>query len=279
MERIEDTFNDEINLLDYWKVIAKHKKLIILIVVLVVVATAIVSLIMTPIYESKAVLMPVSASSKEPGLSAMFAVQLGIAPPASPAASEIVSLLKSNIIKEKIINKYNLLPLLLEKKDLKDKTQNEILWEAMRSLEKMMDIKYMQKDNIIELSVQYKNPEKAANLVSYAVKELNEYMCSEAKRVADTNRKYLESQVDKVSDPYVKAKIYGLIAQQIETSMMAEAKENFAFKILDPPKVPDKRVKPKRKQMVLISFVVALFLSIFIAFFKEYIEKARLKVS
>jgi len=278
MEKTEETFNDEINLLDYWRVIVKHKKLIIWIVEIVVIATAIVSLIMTPIYESKAVIMPVSASAKEPGLSAMLAVQFGIAPPASPAASEIVNLLKSNIIREKIINRYNLMPLLLEKKNLKDKTQNEILWEAMRTLEKMMMIKYVQKDNIIELSVQYKNPEKAADMVNYTLKELNEYMCSEAKRVADTNRRYLESQVDKVSDPYVKAKIYGLIAQQIETSMLAEAKENFAFKVLDPPKVPDKRVKPKRTQMVLISFVVALFASVFMAFFKEYVEKVRTKV-
>ncbi|MEK7850656.1 MAG: hypothetical protein AAB275_02130, partial [Deltaproteobacteria bacterium] len=52
-------------------------------------------------------------------------------------------------------------------------------------------------------------------------------------------------------------------------------KENFAFKVIDPPKAPDKRIKPKRSQMVMISFVAALFAAVFLAFFMEYIEKVR----
>jgi LPS O-antigen subunit length determinant protein (WzzB/FepE family) len=95
-------------------------------------------------------------------------------------------------------------------------------------------------------------------------------MSNEARRVADTNKKYLESQVDKTADPFIKTKIYALIAQQIETAMMAEVKENFAFKILDPPRVPDVKIKPKRTQMAIIAFVVSLFLGIFVAFGNEY---------
>ncbi len=81
-------------------------------------------------------------------------------------------------------------------------------------------------------------------------------MSSEARRVATINQKYLEEQLGKTADPLIKQKIYNLIAQQLETSMMAEVKENFAFKVIDPPKVPDKRIKPKRIQMVLLSFVI-----------------------
>jgi uncharacterized protein involved in exopolysaccharide biosynthesis len=66
-----------------------------------------------------------------------------------------------------------------------------------------------------------------------------------------------------------------MIAQQIETGMMAEVKENFAFKVIDPPLAPDKKIKPKRAQMVMLSLIVALFVGIFVAFFREYIEKIR----
>jgi uncharacterized protein involved in exopolysaccharide biosynthesis len=103
----------------------------------------------------------------------------------------------------------------------------------------------------------------------------NDYMSSEAKRVANTNRKYLEEQLGASSDPFIKQKTYNLIAQQIETAMMAEVKENFAFKVIDPPLAPDKKFKPKRAQMVVLSFVGALFLGIFGAFAWEYIEKVR----
>ena len=105
--------------------------------------------------------------------------------------------------------------------------------------------------------------------------ELTNYMSSEAKRVAETNRKYLETLIDKNADPLIRQKIYSLIAKQIEISMMAEVKENFAFKVIDPPKVPDMRIKPKRTKMVLLAFITSLFAGIFIAFFMEYVENVK----
>src|SRR5512145_378513 len=102
------------------------------------------------------------------------------------------------------------------------------------------------------------------DVVTYTLIELTDHMSNEARRVADTNKQYLESQIDKTADPFIKTKIYTLIAQQIETAMMAEVKENFAFKILDPPRIPDKKIKPKRAQMVIIAFLFSLFLSVFI---------------
>jgi len=106
---------------------------------------------------------------------------------------------------------------------------------------------------------------------------LTDHMSSEARRVATINQKYLEEQLGKTADPFIKQKIYNLIAQQLETSMMAEVKENFAFKVIDPPKVPDKKIKPKRTQMVLLSFVVFIFMGVFLAFFMEYLEKMKSK--
>jgi len=67
----------------------------------------------------------------------------------------------------------------------------------------------------------------ASKIVEYYLATLTNYMSSETKRVANTNRKYLEEQLVNTSDPFIKQKIYNLIAQQIETAMMAEVKENF----------------------------------------------------
>jgi LPS O-antigen subunit length determinant protein (WzzB/FepE family) len=123
--------------------------------------------------------------------------------------------------------------------------------------------------------MQFRDPKTAADIVTYTLLELTDHMSNEARRVADINKKYLESQIDKTADPFIKTKIYSLIAQQIETAMMAEVKENFAFKILDPPRTPDVKIKPKRTQMTIIAFVVSLFLGIFIAFGREYWKNHR----
>ena len=125
--------------------------------------------------------------------------------------------------------------------------------------------------------MEFPDPVMAAKMTNYFLTTLNDHMTSEAKRVARINMKYLEQQIDRTADPFIKQNIYALIAQQIETSMLAEVKENFAFKIIDPPKEPDQKIKPKRASMVMLSFVVSLFLGIFALFFKEYLKKSRAK--
>ncbi|MBA4391253.1 MAG: hypothetical protein C0399_09985 [Syntrophus sp. (in: bacteria)] len=271
---------NEINLLDYVKVILRNTKLIVCIVVIVVVVTIIKSLLMAPVYEAKTVIIPAGVASKDSGMSSLMATQFGIAPPTAPISAEITNILKSNILKEKIIINNNLLPILLgPAKDDKSQPDGRRMWSAIRALTGMMKVNFTPKDNVIEISVKFKDPGLAADLLRYTLAELTNYMSSETKRVAGTNQKYLESQLDKVADPFIKAKIYGMIAQQMETIMMAEVKENFAFKVLDPPRVPDRKIGPKRVQMVMISFVVALFLGIFVAFGKEYVLNHKKELS
>ena len=281
MAQAEEPFcdeSDEINFLDYFRVIWKNRILIALIVVVIVAATVVVSLLMTPIYQARAVISPATTKPNDltGGVSAI-ALQFGIATPTSSNMSEIANLLKSNILREKVLTKYNLFPVLFSDKPVKWKSEVEKMWTGIRFLERAVKVNPVQKDNMIQITADFKDPKVAKDLVNYVLVELIEYMSSEAKRVAETNKKYLESQLEKTADPFIKTKVYSLIAQQIETSMMAEVKENFAFKIIDPPRVPDKKIKPKRTQMALIAFTVSLFLGIFVAFGKEYVAKARLK--
>lgn len=275
MENREED-NDEINLLDYLKIIAKNKLLIIILICISVTITSIISFWMPEIYEAKALITPAVQLRDQGGMS-VIAAQFGIASPASSNASEIVNILKSNILREKIIKKYDLLPVFFKKEALEGKTEEQKIWTGIRYLQSTLGISFNQKDNVVEVSMQFTDPKKAADIVNYTLTELTEYMSSEAKRIADTNKKYLESLIDNISDPLIRTKIYSLIAQQIETSMMAEVKENFAFKIIDPPRAPDRKIKPKRRANVMLSFVVSLFAGIFIAFFREYVDVVRMR--
>lgn len=268
----KEGFSDELNLLDYWKVIYKNKKLIAIIVLSLVIVTIIVAILMPPVYEARAIIAPASQQNAPSGMSTLVA-PFGIAIPSPANVTEIVNLLNSNILREKVIKKNNLMPVLLQGENEKNNSENERIWNALRALEKALNVNYKKKDNIIEISMQFKDPEMAVKIVNHTLTELTEHMSSEARRVAETNKKYLESQLNTTADPFIKAKIYSLIAQQIEQTMMAEVKENFAFKVLDPPMVPDQRIKPKRKRMVMISFMASLFLGVFVAFLKEYVEK------
>lgn len=324
--RTEDNINcrrdfdqdDEINLLELWQVIWKRRKFIAYFAGIVVVLTVIVSLLMTNIYESNAVITPVETKGGAGGGMAAALAAMGgglggmIALPESATSSEIVLLLNSNILREKIIKEYNLLPVLFSKQwDEENKTWKKggfslnpltwisklialikpadkkavkkepgvpDMWDGLRALKDLVQIKSNVKEKSITISAQFDDPEIAASLAGYFVAALNDHMSKEARRVAAINKKYLEEQLPLNSDPLIKQKIYTMIAQQVETAMMAEVKENFSFKVIDPPLVPDKKIKPKRAQMVVLSFVVALFLAVFIVFALEYLEKNKIHI-
>lgn len=274
----EKQYDDEIDLVDLLRVLIKRKNLIIGLILLGSLATAGVSLILTPIYASKAVIAPVQQQALG-GTASMLAAQFGITTPPAGNVSEIVSLLKSNILREKVIKSLNLVEEFLRPEELKDKSEDERIWECLRYLEKTLKVNFKQKDNTIEVEMEYKDPVIATRILERLLLELQNHMSREAKRVAEVNRKYLEEALSSTADPFIKSNIYNLIAQQIQQGMLAEAKENFAFKILDPPKVPDKKIKPKRRLMVMVAFVTSAFVGIFLAFFLEYIQnvKGRLK--
>lgn len=270
----KEAYDDEINLLELYCILKKYRKKITFFVIIIVALTIGISFIMTPIYEATAVLAPASNQSN-PSFMSAFASQLGIISPQSPEISEIVALLKSNVLQERVIKKYNLINVFFDPDDLKDKTEDEKIWEALRFFEKNLKVNYKQKDNLIQVSMQFKDPKISAEIVNYLINELKEHMSEEMKRVAKTNKMYLESQLNKTMDPFIRAKIYNLIANQIEQSMLAEAKENFSFKVIDPPKAPDKKVKPKRALMALVSLIASMMIGIFYAFVKEYIENLK----
>jgi uncharacterized protein involved in exopolysaccharide biosynthesis len=272
---------------------------------------------MTNIYQAKAVITPITSKDSGAGVGTLSALALqfgalpGIVLPGGSSAAEIVNLLKSNILREKVMERYQLLPVLFyeewdaEKKDwkrgislnplvylgklvkaispgepqgvAKKDTGVPDVWDGLRTLDSIVKVNQNIKENIIIITVDYYDPEMAAKMVEYFLTTLTDHMSSEARRVATINQKYLEEQLGKTADPLIKQKIYNLIAQQLETSMMAEVKENFAFKVIDPPRVPDKKIKPKRIQMALLSFVVSIFMGVFLAFLMEYYEKAKRK--
>jgi len=233
----------------------------------------------------------------------------GIAMPGAASSTELVSLLKSNILKKNIIERYDLLPVLFpkqwdeEKKTWKKKNSGFSLnplaliskirpaqsatdkkepgvpdmWDGIRALDKNVTINYNLKDDIITIAVHFRDPDMAARIANYYIITLNDYMSSEARRTANINKEYLEKQLRETNDNIIQQKIYNLIADKIETMMMTEVKEGFAFKVLDPPMTPDMKSKPQRAQMVVVAIIVSLFLGVFVVLFRDYLKKIKAK--
>ena len=69
--------------------------------------------------------------------------------------------------------------------------------------------------------------------------------------------------------------VYELMAKQFEMAKIDEAKDPSLIQIVDKAVVPDRKSKPKRSLIVLLSALAAGFAAVLWAFIKEGMEKAR----
>ena len=69
--------------------------------------------------------------------------------------------------------------------------------------------------------------------------------------------------------------VYGLLIQQYEMARIQEARDTPTVQVLDVAVVPEKRARPKRKLIVLLSTFTAGFFSVFLVFILEYVAKVK----
>jgi uncharacterized protein involved in exopolysaccharide biosynthesis len=169
---------NEIDLLELVKTIWKGRKFVAWIVVLCVLSTFIISFFMTSIYTARAIIKPTSPSQSGGKLSTLasqfggLATLAGIAMPSSASSTEIVNLLKSNILKKEVIENNQLLPILFSdrwdnknnvwKRNIFKKTDAPTIWDGIRELDDIVKINYNMKEDIITISVDFSHPEMAA---------------------------------------------------------------------------------------------------------------------
>ncbi|NPU84338.1 MAG: hypothetical protein HPY65_07600 [Syntrophaceae bacterium] len=303
-----------IQLMDFWLVVKRRKRFIGRFILAVLILTVVSTLLMQDVYQATAVISPIAGKDSGGTLSTL-AQQFGglaggslLGTPAS--ANDIMNFLNSNVLREKVIERNNLLPVLFpdewdwkrnrwEKGFLGGISLNPLTyvdkavrmlqpgpvpcrlekvdgipdtWDGLRKLDDMVTVKNNLDENSITIAVACPDPDTAAKIVEYFLTALNDHMSSEARRVVLVNRKYLEEQLDKTADPFIRQNIYNMIAQQIERSMTVEAKENFAFKVIDPPRAPDRKFKPKRARIVLVSLFLSLSIAVATVFVLENLE-------
>ena len=197
---------DEINLLDYWQVIRKRWRIIAGIFGVSVVTAAIVSLLMTPIYQAKATIMPVESSGGRlsgalQNLSSIPFVG-GILPGSGgTSATKLVAILNSRTLAEDIIQSFNLMKVIFEVKEEKPPT----LQDAARSLMGMTKITDNKKDGVISISVEYKNPKIAADIANHYTTVLQKFLNENALSLTKRNRIFIEDQLQKVKEELIQA--------------------------------------------------------------------------
>jgi len=385
-----DYIEDEINLIDYFLVLLKHKWMIFWIVALAIIFSVVVSLLMPKMYTATARVLP----PKEPdsGLSALLTQSGG---PLGGLAGSFVTGKTTSDLYVGMLKSRTVADVLIKEFDLKELYKKKYLEDVYRHLAKRINIKVSRKDQIISVSVEDKDPKRAADMANtyldaldrinrtvnitegqrkriflekrlkeakddlsraeIALKEFQEkyglVSIEEQAKVAiegaakikgeiivaqtelevlkqfGTERQNeavmlkskiteLQNQLKKIesSNPGISAlkahemkegesnfyipfnelpalgmqlarlmreakiqeKVFELVTSQYEMAQIEEAKDVNTIQVLDRAVPTDKKSSPKRALIVILSAVVAFFLSIFLAFFVEYIQRLKI---
>jgi uncharacterized protein involved in exopolysaccharide biosynthesis len=270
---------EPVNWREHWQVLVEQKKLIGIITAVSTILALLAAFLITPIYRAEVLLAPVTEektgalgalAGQFGDLAALTGVSLGNS---KDKSAEAIAALKSRSLATAFFKEANVLPVLFprewdaEKKAWKDKDDAPTDWEAYEEFDE--DIRFVsvdRKTGLVTLMIEWKDPIRAAQWANKFVNMANTRLRTEAVEDAEKSISYLEKQLRVSGEVEIQQSIYRLIEAQTKKRMVANTREEYAFKVIDPAVVPEKKVRPKRALIVLFGLMLGAMAGVITAF-------------
>lgn len=197
-QQLDNNQNNEshlISVLEYLELFVKYKRMIFITTSLFFVISVIVAFTLPNWYESTSLITP---PQQDNGLTGLMTGQMGgnVASLASDllgkaTPSELyASMLQSQAIKDKIIDRFKLLDVY----NIRHRS------DAYKMLDKTVKIEVGSKDGIISITVEDKDPKRAADMANEFVKYLNDLIVGLNITSASQNRVFIEDRLAKAKN-------------------------------------------------------------------------------
>jgi capsular polysaccharide biosynthesis protein len=264
MEQQNREYNDEINLYDLWKVIAKRKMLIIGLFIVIVGSTAIVSFLMPDIYRGEAGLLVILNSEVINAKEITDLIgnidgekRLSIMPKSYPNITD----LKFKAIKDS----KNKIVVTIDAKKIDD---------ISRTLSEVVG--YLNNMDIIKSTV---SRDKAIVLRQLA--ELSDLIKSSPDLLATYHKLFRAGKLSTMGfNPVeVNKKIIDIKVELLAIEQQLARLNNGGVEIATQPYISNKPVSPKRELIIVAAGIFSLLLGVFLAIFIEYIGNIKNKKS
>lgn len=228
----------------------------------------------TPIFRAEALVQARDDTKAGLGLGVLAAPLGGLSElaglsGASGTRAVAMATLKSRSVIEPFIAEEGLLPLLYA--DLwdaaagswKDSSPVPSVWQAYNDFTRgILKVTEDRKTGLATVAVEWKDPELARRWVTALVARTNQHLKSVAIREGESNLGYLEGQSRRVGQIEVQRAVYGLIESELKKLMLAKGSEEFAIRTVDPAVTPQRKIRPRRAQMVAVGFLLGGLLGV-----------------
>ncbi|MDO8739482.1 Wzz/FepE/Etk N-terminal domain-containing protein [Candidatus Deferrimicrobium sp.] len=268
---------DEIDLGKYLAILRKEWWKIALFSLVVGAITMVVMLRSPNIYTSTTIITPAGDEGKQnPALGSLASFGISVGGPSK--VEDLDTLFKSNDLTVRVFRKYNPWSYILAGnsdpvtgsprsswtngltgKGKEPKPPGD--WDAIRGAKARMKVSTNKRAGTLSLSFDSTSAEGSAAMLKYYLEEGKNRLQEEALERSARNKKFIQEQISRTVDALTRDRLYTLYGQEVEREMLAHNREQFGFRVIDSPRVPDQKSRPSRSRtivtMTTLSFIVA----------------------
>lgn len=282
------TADDSINLLDCVRLLYRERRLIAVVVAAVGAISVFAAWSMTPIYRSEVLLVPVSQDAPENtstlvsqlgGIAALVGGYIGNP---KDRTAESIATLRSRSLAMDFIHAENLKPELFSAKwDRGHQSwRNPVDIPTDLQAYQMFDgqvraVNIDRRSGLVSLRIEWKDPGLAATWANRLVTAVNQRRRHETIDEAQRSIRYLQQELSRNNSVEVQQSLYRLIETQMKTIALANAREDYAFRVIDPAVPAESPVRPNRLMIVTLGIIFGLLLATAAVFVRRILARER----
>ena len=269
---------DLIDFREYLAILWENWRIIFSISLGVGIFTLAIMYLLPNIYIATAVIAPVVEDQKSiPAIGALastFGIQIG----GPTKVEDLEALFKSKDLTVRVFSRNNLWPFVLQDRFdsttgmMKVSWRDQLLerekrqkkpgdWDAIRVVKNALKVAINKKAGTITVTFESPSPEGSAGILKNYIEEAKSRLQEEAFDRAFKNKKFIEDQIGRTVDPLTRERLFSLYGQEVEREMLAKNREQFGFRVIDSPRVPDRKAKPPRSMAITVAFFTSLLIS------------------
>jgi len=258
---------------DLWQLILKlwaRSGLIILCTGVGAALAIIYALSATPIFRAEALLSVRedegrSALASAAGQLGGLADLSGLSIPGSKDKAVAVATLKSRALIEKFIADRKLVDTLFDPSESSSTSKKRTVWEAHRIfVAQIFKVSEDKKTGLVTVAVEWKDPQQATDWVTDIVARTDAHLRRTAIEESEKNLAYLEAQAKSTNVIEIRQALFRLAETEIKKLMLAKGAGEYVFKTVDPARVPERKIRPRRALIAVVGTMAGGILGVFL---------------
>ncbi len=283
--------SQSVSLTEVASVLWARKRWVLLTTAVVTALAAAYAFVTTPVYRAEILVQPVTDRSASSmindvmGQAGGLASLVGLAGLGEGEQNIAVPLLTSDHFLERFILDEQLLPRLFEtrwdaqRKQWRNPKKAPTIAKGIKVLQrKVIGVREDRRRKLVTITVEWRERAEAAKWANELVKRVNDETRLRAIDDARRSKSYLDRELAKTTIVELQRAINRLAEAQIKTEMMANVRDDYSLRVIDPARVRDEDdfVRPRRLLLIAGGFVLGVALGVLLALTWHAFQRSRM---